>query len=441
MSSMPAVSGHRISQSQLPIISPANAARPGDSTCHSGNSWLSNLTSACDGPEAKPLPGSGPSSPANLAPRPTPSSSETSSISPGPPTGPGPDNATTQALVPVRSSPAPANPVTSQAVGSGHGSHTGTATQRSSPSSPAAVGLCTDRSGCTCPCTSQCHALVQALGSRTGPPQRGQVGAVFMTTDRYATDRERQVPFVVSQRLSAPGSVVLPPAAPRRTGTRSRRCAGRQPADADLCHPADTAGLIPRRVLVHPLPPGGYAPARPWALFASEHVGWVRSNGGFAGDHRDGYSQCQGGGYHDSELQQRDVDYRQDAEMAGEDLPGYAAADQACRDADGQRRGGERGRLPGRGAADLAAGEAERAQDREIAAAPPYGGHEQVRDRRQRKTAERDAQQHRQAPYAAEVDQVGRRCGSLNDERAGPGGLGCERARRGRRVGTGAEPD
>ena len=187
---MPAVSGQRISQSQLPIISPANAARPGDSTCHSGNSWLSNLTSACDGPEAKPLPGSGPSSPANLAPRPTPSSSETSSISPGPPTGPGPDSATTQALVPVRSSPAPANPVTSQAVGSGHGSQTGTATPRSSPSSPPVVGLCADRSGCTCPCTSQCHALVQALGSRTGAPHRGQVGAILMrlTVTRLAAN-------------------------------------------------------------------------------------------------------------------------------------------------------------------------------------------------------------------------------------------------------------
>ena len=45
--------------------------------------------------------------------------------------------------------------------------------------------------------------------------------------------------------------------------------------------------------------------------------------------------------------------------MAGEDQPCGAAAHGPGGDADGQRGSGERGRLPGRGAADLAAGESE----------------------------------------------------------------------------------
>ena len=63
------------------------------------------------------------------------------SISPGPPTGFGPDSATAQPRVPLRSSPAAANPVTSQPCGSGQGSQTGTAAPRSTPSSPALDGL------------------------------------------------------------------------------------------------------------------------------------------------------------------------------------------------------------------------------------------------------------------------------------------------------------
>src|SRR6516162_849996 len=96
---------------------------------------------ACGGPAAKPSPGSGPGSPASQAPRPTPGSSEISSISPGPPTGLGPDSATTQARVLVRSSPAPANPVTSQPAGSGQGSQTGTMTLRSRPRRPSPDGV------------------------------------------------------------------------------------------------------------------------------------------------------------------------------------------------------------------------------------------------------------------------------------------------------------
>jgi hypothetical protein len=48
------------------------------------------------------------------------------SRSAGPPSGLGPDSATAEARAPVRSSPAPVNPLTSQPAGSGHGSQTGT---------------------------------------------------------------------------------------------------------------------------------------------------------------------------------------------------------------------------------------------------------------------------------------------------------------------------
>ena len=49
------------------------------------------------------------------------------SISAGPPNGFGPDRATALPQVPLRSSRAPANPVTSQPAGTGQGSQTGTA--------------------------------------------------------------------------------------------------------------------------------------------------------------------------------------------------------------------------------------------------------------------------------------------------------------------------
>jgi inner membrane transporter RhtA len=142
---------------------------------------------------------------------------------------------------------------------------------------------------------------------------------------------------------------------------------------------AALTGLIVLGQSLHPadwLAIAAIVAANAVVLFGSEQLGGPRTHGGGAGDHRDGHGQGQGGDYHDRERQDRDVEYRQDAEMAGEDPPGDAAAHQAGRDADGQRRARERGRLPGRGAADLAAGEAERAQDREIAAAPPYRGHQ-----------------------------------------------------------------
>jgi hypothetical protein len=50
------------------------------------------------------------------------------------------DRATTAARVPSRSSPAPANPVTSQPSGSGHGSQTGSTASRSNPFSPSGTG-------------------------------------------------------------------------------------------------------------------------------------------------------------------------------------------------------------------------------------------------------------------------------------------------------------
>ncbi len=188
------MSGHSTTQTQLPSTSPANAARSGASTCQSGNSWLPKPVRACGGPAAKPSPGSGPGRPARCAPRPTPGSSETSSISPGPPTGFGPDSATTQARFPVRSSPAPANPVTSQLAGSGQGTQTGTLALRSRPRSPSADGEYGERSGYTSPCSAQRQPLAQGLGSARWPPQRGQMGAVFMDTDVDRCERTRQVP-------------------------------------------------------------------------------------------------------------------------------------------------------------------------------------------------------------------------------------------------------
>src|SRR5580704_17593034 len=77
------------------------------------------------GADPKPAPGSTASRPATAAPRPMPGSSATTSMSAGPPSGFGPDSATAQASVPVRSSPAPTNPVTSQPAGSGQGGQAG----------------------------------------------------------------------------------------------------------------------------------------------------------------------------------------------------------------------------------------------------------------------------------------------------------------------------
>jgi hypothetical protein len=126
------------------------------------------------GADAKPAPGSTASRPATAAPRPMPGSSATTSMSAGPPSGFGPDSATAQARVPVRSSPAPAKPVTSQPTGSGQGSQAGTPAVRSSPSRPSRDGLKAGSSGWTSPCQSQRQALDQAVGSRTGLPHRGQ---------------------------------------------------------------------------------------------------------------------------------------------------------------------------------------------------------------------------------------------------------------------------
>src|SRR5262249_43550163 len=162
------------------------------------------------GRAGKPAPGAGPGNPASQAPRPTPGSSEITSISPGPPTGLGPDSATTQARVPVRSSPAPANPVTSQPAGSGQGSQAGTMTRRSRPRRPSAGGGGGDRNGDTSPCRAQRQPLAQGLGSARGPPQRGQMGAVFMDIDGDRCRPARQAPRV--RALSAgPFRVILGP--------------------------------------------------------------------------------------------------------------------------------------------------------------------------------------------------------------------------------------
>ena len=95
----------------------------------------------------------------------------------------GPDSATTQPRVPLRSSPAPVNPVTSQPSGIGHGSHTGTAAALSRACSAPGDGVRVIRSGWTAPCRSHCHALCQALGSLSAPWQRGQTGSFIMCID------------------------------------------------------------------------------------------------------------------------------------------------------------------------------------------------------------------------------------------------------------------
>jgi hypothetical protein len=49
-----------------------------------------------------------------------------------------------------------------------------------------------ERSGCTSPCSAQRQPLAQGLGSVNAPPQRGQMGAVFMDTDVDRCERARQ---------------------------------------------------------------------------------------------------------------------------------------------------------------------------------------------------------------------------------------------------------
>src|SRR6185312_730940 len=142
-----------------------------------------NWMHATGDPVAKPSPGSGPDSPANPAPRPRPGSSEMTTISARPPAGFGPDSATTQPRVPLRSSPAPVNPVTSQPAGSGHGSQVGTTAALSSARKPSGEGGRAGRSGWTAPCSAHCHALCQALGSLSSPWHRGQIGTFIMDTD------------------------------------------------------------------------------------------------------------------------------------------------------------------------------------------------------------------------------------------------------------------
>src|SRR5437899_12466326 len=116
----------------MPFASPTYALRSdsGVPTAHSGVGQPAARTFACgavvSNTSCRYGPGSGPASPANRLPSPTPGSSATSRMSAGPPSGAGPLQATAVARGPPRSSPAQATPVTIQPVGSGHGHHTGT---------------------------------------------------------------------------------------------------------------------------------------------------------------------------------------------------------------------------------------------------------------------------------------------------------------------------
>src|SRR5262249_57087100 len=71
-------------------------------------------------------------------------------------------------------------------------------------------------SGRTSPCTAHRHGLHQAWGSRTGPPQRGQVGAVLITPDSSAPAAGRQVPGPAVGRISSIHSIT---SVPRRLHT------------------------------------------------------------------------------------------------------------------------------------------------------------------------------------------------------------------------------
>ena len=113
---------------------------PSDSTSQSGASWLATLTVACGWLAAKPSPGSGPGRPGRPAPSPTPGSSAMISISAGPPSGWARTAPRRSPVSPVRSSPAPMNPLTSQPDGSGQGSQTGTFACRTSTCRPSIVG-------------------------------------------------------------------------------------------------------------------------------------------------------------------------------------------------------------------------------------------------------------------------------------------------------------
>src|SRR4051812_40651812 len=85
-------------------------------------------------------PASGPSSPANRDPSPTPGSSATSTSSATPPMGAGPEQASAVARAPVRSSPAVSTPVTNQPRGSGQGSQSGTLAPAAAARSTSGVG-------------------------------------------------------------------------------------------------------------------------------------------------------------------------------------------------------------------------------------------------------------------------------------------------------------
>lgn len=122
-------------------------------------------------------PGSGPSTPAYRAPRPTPSSSAMRTSSPMPPSGPGPEQATAVARPPLRSSPAKAAPVNSQPTGSGHGIHTGTRARCTTTPRASTLGGITGCSGCTVPCTSHCQESAKRPGALTRPPHFGQLGS------------------------------------------------------------------------------------------------------------------------------------------------------------------------------------------------------------------------------------------------------------------------
>ncbi|GIH27314.1 hypothetical protein Aph01nite_56240 [Acrocarpospora phusangensis] len=92
----------------------------------------------------------------------------------------GPERATTLPRTPLRSSPASPNPVTSQPAGSGQGSQTGTVADCRIEVRDAGDGGRVPYGG-TSPWRGHRHALDQALGSWTGPKQRGQVGAALTT--------------------------------------------------------------------------------------------------------------------------------------------------------------------------------------------------------------------------------------------------------------------
>src|SRR4051812_6248004 len=132
-------------------------------------------------------PASGPSSPANRAPRPTPISSATRTSSATPPSGAGPEHATALARAPVRSSPAVTTPVTSQPRGSGQGSQTGTPEPTAAARSTSGVGWTTGCTGGTAPCSWHDQALDQSPGGCRFDPHRGQLGCALIGPSWHMT--------------------------------------------------------------------------------------------------------------------------------------------------------------------------------------------------------------------------------------------------------------